>query len=171
MANDASWISKRQSSQTVRRMEKSGADITFKQDAHLELGTAYSALAKPEQAMENYRKAAENLGRTGARARCMIGDMHFANKKFQDAENEFKLVYFGFGGPQAAEDVKPWQAYAVYEAARCSFVQVKNAPEELKQKLINESIRQFEYLVKNYPNDKLAPEAKRQLETLSKLKN
>ena len=151
-------------------MEATDADITFKQDANLELGVAHAAMSRPEQAMENYRKAAKNLGRTGARARCMIGDMHFANKKFQDAENEFKLVYFGFGGPQAAEDVKPWQAYAVYEAARCSFVQVETAPAELKQKLITESIRQFEYLVKNYPDDKLVPEAKRQLETLSKLK-
>ena len=151
-------------------MEASDADITFKQDASLELGVAHAALSQPEQAMENYRKAAENLGRTGARARCMIGDMHFANKNFRDAENEFKLVYFGFGGPQAAEDVKPWQAYAIYEAARCNFVQVKTAPAESKPKLITESIRQFEYLIKNYPNDKLAPEAKRQLETLSKLK-
>ena len=30
-------------------------------------------------------------------------------------------------------------------------------------------MRQFEYLINNYPDDKLAPEAKRQLETLSKL--
>ncbi len=152
-------------------MESTEADITYKQDAALELGTAYASLNQPEQAMKYYRTAAENLGRTGARARCMIGDMHFANKKFQDAENEFKLVYFGFGGPQAADDVKPWQAYAIYEAARCSFVQVATAPEESKQKLITESIRQFEYLIKNYPDDKLAPEAKRQLETLAKLKS
>ena len=152
-------------------MENSKADITYKQDASLELGTAYAALKKPEQAMEYYRKAAENLGRTGARARCMIGDIHFANKNFEKAVNEFKLVFFGFGGPQAAADVKPWQAYAIYEAARCSFVQVKDAPAESKQKLIDESIRQFEYLVKNYPEDKLAPEAKRQLETLAKLKS
>ena len=93
--------------------------------------------------------------------------MLFAKKKFQEAENEFKLVYFGFGGPQAPADVKPWQAYAIYEAARCNFVQVESAPEELKQKLITDSLSQFEYLVKNYPNDKLAPEAKRQIESLS----
>ena len=150
-------------------MEETDADITFKQDAALELGVAHAALSQSEQAMENYRKAAKNLGRTGARARCMIGDVHFANKKFQDAENEFKLVYFGFGGPEAAADVKPWQAYAIYEAARCSFVQVETAPAESKEKLIKESMRQFEYLINNYPDDKLAPEAKRQLETLSKL--
>ena len=96
--------------------------------------------------------------------------MLFADKKFQEAENEFKLVYFGFGGPQAAEDVKPWQAYAIYEAARSNFVQIESAPAELKQRLITDSIRQFEYLLENYPNDKLAAQAKRQVEAISKLK-
>ena len=93
--------------------------------------------------------------------------MHVANKNFAQAENEFKLIYFGFGGPQAAADVKPWQAYAIFEAARCSFLQTESASEALKQKLITESIRQFEYLVDNYPDDKLVPEAKRQIESLS----
>jgi outer membrane protein assembly factor BamD (BamD/ComL family) len=40
----------------------------------------------------------------------------------------------------------------------------------VKQKLIAESIRQFEYLLNNYPEDRLAAEAKRQLETLNNLK-
>ncbi len=151
-------------------IKESDAEDVFKQDANLELGIAHAALSQPEQAMESYRRAAENLGRTGARARCRIGDMLFADKKFQEAENEFKLVYFGFGGPQAAEDVKPWQAYAIYEAARSNFVQIESAPAELKQRLITDSIRQFEYLLENYPNDKLAAQAKRQVEAISKLK-
>ena len=159
-----------QAIELASEMEKTEADDTFQQDAWLELGTAYSGLKQSEQAMEFYRKAAKNLGRTGARARCMIGDIHFGNKNFADAGNEFRLVYFGFGGPQAPDDVKPWQAYAIYESARCSFVQVDKAPKEAKRKLIDESIRQFEYLIKNYPDDKLAPEAKRQLVTLKKLK-
>jgi outer membrane protein assembly factor BamD (BamD/ComL family) len=99
----------------------------------------------------------------------MIGDLYFKDKKFEDAINEFKLVYFGFGGPQAATEVKEWQAYAIYEAARCSFVQVDTAPAELKPKLIEEAIKQFEYLLQNYADDRLAPEAKKQLETLKKL--
>ena len=150
-------------------IEDSAAKDTFKQDASLELGIAHAALSQPDQAMSYYRQAAENLGRTGARARCRIGDMHVANKNFAQAENEFKLIYFGFGGPQAAADVKPWQAYAIFEAARCSFLQTESASEALKQKLITESIRQFEYLVDNYPDDKLVPQAKRQIEKLSKL--
>lgn len=153
----------------VNDLGASDADISFKQDAWLEMGTAYNGLKQSEQALTYYRKAAENLGKTGARAHCMIGDTYFRDKKFEDAVNEFKLVYFGFGGPQSADDVKPWQAYAVYEAARCNFVQVNDAPEELKPKLVAEAIRQFEYLLKNYADDRLAPEARKQLNTLKKI--
>ncbi len=153
----------------ARGFEESDADISFKQDAWLEMGTAYGGLNQPEPALEYYRKAAENLGKTGARAHCMIGDTYFKNKQFDDAVNEFKLVYFGFGGPQAADDVKPWQAYAIYEAARCNFVQVEGAPADQKPKLVGEAIRQFEYLLENYNDDRLAPEARKQLETLKKI--
>lgn len=147
----------------------SDADASFKQDAWLELGNAYYGLKQNDLALENYRKASKNLGKTGARAHCMIGDLYFGDKKFEEAVDEFKLVYFGYGGPQAADDVKQWQAYAIYEAARCSFVQVEEAPDDLKPKLIAEAIKQFEYLLKNYGDDRLAPEAKKQLETLKKI--
>lgn len=153
----------------VKDLGSSDADISFKQDAWLEMGTAHSGLKQPEQALAYYRKAAENLGKTGARARCMIGDSYFKDKKFDEAVNEFKLVYFGFGGPQAADDVKPWQAYAIYEAARCNFVQVNAAPENLKPRLIAEAIKQFEYLLEHYQDDRLAPEARKQLNTLKKI--
>lgn len=155
----------------VSPLTTTNADITFKQDAWLELGAAHDGLKQTDQAMENYRLAAKNLGKTGARAHCMIGDLLFRDKKFDDAAIEFKLVYFGFGGTLAAEDVKPWQAYAVYETARCSFVQVADAPEQSKPILIAESIKQFEYLLKNYENDRLALDAKKQLETLKRLES
>ena len=63
----------------------------------------------------------------------MIGDLFFKQKNFAEAITEFKLVYYGFGGTQAANDVRPWQAYALYEAARCNFVQVDGATAESKR--------------------------------------
>ena len=98
----------------VTALGDSQADITFKQDGWLEMGTAYRGLKQYDKALEYYHKAAENLGKTGARAHCMIGDLYFKDKKFEDAVNEFKLVFFGFGGPKASYGVKPWQAYAIY---------------------------------------------------------
>lgn len=153
----------------VKDLVSSEADVSFKQDAWLEMGTAYSGLKQPGEALKYYQLASKNLGKTGARAHCMIGDLYFADKKFVDAVNEFKLVYFGFGGPLAADDVKPWQAYAIYEAARCNFVQVNSASDELKPKLVDEAIKQFEYLLKHYGDDRLAEEARKQLETLKKI--
>lgn len=150
-------------------MSESDADLSFKQDAWLELGNAYNGLKQRDQALDNFRKASKNLGKTGARAHCMIGDLLFLEKKFEEAVDEYKLVYFGYGGPQAAADVKPWQAYAIYEAARCSFVQVDKAPDQLKPKLIAEAIKQFEYLLQNYADDRLAAEAKKQLAKLKEL--
>jgi tetratricopeptide (TPR) repeat protein len=153
----------------VKTLDGSSADVSFKQDAWLEMGAAHAGLSQTEEAIAYYRKAADNLGKTGARARCMIGDMLFKDKKFEPAVDEFKLVFYGFGGKQAAAEVRPWQAYAIYEAARCSFVQVEGAPKELKPKLVAEAIKHFEYLLENYSDDRLAAEAKRQLETLKKL--
>ena len=66
--------------------------------------------------------------------------------------------------------MRPWQAYAIYEAARCSSVQIKSAPRDQQAILTAAAIKQFEYLLKNYSDDKLAPEARRQLEQLKKMK-
>ena len=147
----------------------SPAGLPMREDAMLELGMAYSGLRNSEKALNYFSLAAKSEGKTGARARCMIGDSRFGNKQFDDAIKEFKKVYFGFGGLQAESEVRPWQAYAIYEAARCSFVQIKNAPQPQKQALATAAIKQFEYLLKNYSDDKLVPEARRQLEQLKKM--
>ena len=121
----------------------------MREDAMLELGMAYSGMRNPKKALDYFNLAAKNEGKTGARAMCMIGDSLFGNKQFTDAIKEFKKVYYGFNGLEAEPDVRPWQAYAIYEAARCSFVQIKNAPQAQKPALTAAAIKQFEYLLKN----------------------
>ena len=147
----------------------SPAGIPMREDAMLELGMAYSGLRNSKKALNYFSLAAKNEGKTGARARCMIGDSLFGNKQFADAIKEFKKVYYGFNGLEAEPEVRPWQAYAIYEAARCSFVQIKNAPRPEQPALTAAAIKQFEYLLKNYSDDKLVPEASRQLEQLKKM--
>ena len=155
--------------QLAKQLADSDADLAFRQDAWLEMGNAYRGLKQTENAIEYFEKASDNLGKTGARAYCMLGDVYFENKKFDDAIVQFKQVFFGFGAAQSAADVKPWQAYALYEAGQCNFVQVSSAPEELKPKLIENSIQFFERLLRDYSDDKLVEPAKKQLETLRKL--
>ena len=149
---------------------KSPAGVPMQEDAMLEIGMAHSGLRDSKTALKYFNLAANNEGKTGARARCMVGDSLFGNKQFADAIKEFKKVYYGFNGLQAEPEVRPWQAYAIYEAARCSSVQIKSAPRDQQAILAAAAIKQFEYLLKNYSDDKLAPEARRQLEQLKKMK-
>ncbi|MEM9941459.1 MAG: tetratricopeptide repeat protein [Planctomycetota bacterium] len=141
-------------------------DVSLQQDAWLELGYAQQGLGNLDKAVEAWKKAAKNLGETGARATCMVGDYHFSKQEFAEAINYYKLVFFGFGGPDADAEIKSWQAYAVYETARCYFVRIRDAEPELQTKYKTEAIRWFEYLVKNYPQDKLAKDAADQLTKL-----
>ena len=152
-------------------IEESAADASLKQDVYLELGTAHAGLKNAPQAKKYWTLAAENLGATGARATCMLGNQLFADKQHEAAITQYKLVFFGFGGRQSEAGVRPWQAYARYQAARCNFVRVASAEEaETKRRLILQAREHFAKLVQDYPNDKLAPEAKRQIEVLDKLK-
>ena len=138
------------------------------QDAQMEIGDAYRALNDPNKALEAYMAASTHLGTTGARSMCMIGEIFFDQKQFADAINRFKLVRYGFGGNQAVDEIKQWQAFACYEAGRCNMVQISlpDNSEAVKRKFVEESRKHFQYLVENFPNDKLAPEANRQLKKL-----
>ena len=100
----------------------------------------------------------------------MIGELLFGQGKFDDAINAFKLVFYGYGGTQSTDEIKPWQAMAVFEAAQCSYVQIKdNTDPRLRPKLIAEANKHFQYLVDNYPQDKLVDEARKRLATLKQL--
>ncbi len=148
-------------------IEDSDADRSLKQDVYLEIGTAYSGLKNSEQALDYWQRAADgNLTKTGARASCMIGDEYFREKKFKQASDKFKEVWYGFGGTNAAESIKPWQAYALYETARSHYVQIQSAPDDQKLKLVDEAIKYFEKLIEDYQDDALVPSATEQLEKL-----
>ena len=141
----------------------------MKQDAWLEIGRARSGLGETELARQAWQRAANHPGKTGAHARCLLGDAFFQAKDFNEAINQYKLAFYGYGGTAAPADVRPWQAYAVYEAARCQLVQADAADTPaLKRQQRQEAARLFEYLLKHYPQDRLADEAKRQLERLKK---
>jgi outer membrane protein assembly factor BamD (BamD/ComL family) len=79
-------------------------------------------------------------------------------------------VIYGYGGEASDAEIDPWQAFAAYELARCNFVQVASAATpELKQKLIAESSKWFEYLLAKFPNDRLAGDAQKELEKLKQM--
>ncbi len=148
---------------------QSNAEQSFKDDAFYQTGEAHRGLGNPEKAIEAWKVAALNTGKTGARARCMIGDVLFEQKKFDDAIKQYKLVFYGYGGTQSADDIKPLQAYAVYECGLCSYVRIKDATPEARPGFIKHATEMFNYLLENYPDDKLVKQTKDNLETLKKL--
>ena len=142
-------------------------EIGMQQEAYLEIGIAHSGLNETDKAMDCWELAAANLGEAGAHARCMLGDQLFADKKFTEAITQFKLTFYGYGGTSARAEVKAWQAYAAYEAARCSLVQMGIADSAAAQlKFKNEAKKHFEFLIKNYPDDRLVEQARKELAKL-----
>ena len=97
----------------------------------------------------------------------MVGHQLLKEEEFDEAEREFKKVFFGFGGKAAKPDIRPWQAYARYEAARSNFLRSQATTDsQTKQAYLKIAIKHFQALVDDYPDDKLAAKAKSQLEKL-----
>ena len=142
--------------------------VNTKQDAQMEIGDAYRALKQFDKAVTAYSQASRHPEMTGARSMCMVGEIYFDQKKFTEAINKFKLVWYGYGGDVSTDKVKTWQALAMFEAARCNLVlaSVAQNDKSLQQKHLNEAAKQFETLLTKFPNDKMAPEAKKQLASL-----
>ena len=140
------------------------------QDAQMEIGDAYRALNDPEKAMNAYRAASAHPGETGARSMFMMGELLFDQKEFPEAINKFKLVGYGYGGFESQPEVKPWQAFAAYEAGRCNMLlaSVEQNP-AVKNKQIAEAQRYFETVVNKFPNDKLVPDANSELQKLAQM--
>jgi len=113
--------------------------------------------------------ASGGTGKTGAHARVMKGDLLFKQKRFDEAIDEFKLVFYGYGGTESAPEIRSLQAYAVYESARCSYVRISEASDRMKPKLVKDAMNHFTYLIENYPNQNLAKDAQKQLEKLKKV--
>ncbi|MEM9409922.1 MAG: tetratricopeptide repeat protein [Planctomycetota bacterium] len=146
----------------------SDAPKNIKQEAQMELGDAYRSLKDPAKAIEAYEQASTHPGKTGARSMCMVGEILFDNKNFAEAINRFKIVLYGYGGLESSAEVKPWQAFAAYEAGRCNLVQISKTGLSTNEKrnLIEASKKHFKFLVNKFPNNDLVPEAERQLKQL-----
>jgi TolA-binding protein len=138
-------------------------------EAWYEYGAALKGQRKSEEAIAAWTKAAATFDKTGIRARCMIGETLFEDKKFDEAIKQFTLAVYGYGGRDSADSVKPWQAFASYELARCHLVQIQAASADDRAQMVQEARNWFTYLVEHYPSDKLAAEARTQLAKLEKM--
>lgn len=150
-------------------IEGNSVPAGYAAEAWFEYGQALKGAGQTDPAIEAWGKAQSSFDKTGIRARCMIAEALFENKKFDDAIKEFTLAVYGYGGREAADSVKPWQAFAAYELARCNLVQISSADAAARPKLIQEAKTWFHYLIDHYPEDHLTAEAKSQIAKLEKM--
>ncbi|HEV7279545.1 MAG TPA: tetratricopeptide repeat protein [Pirellulaceae bacterium] len=130
--------------------------------AFFETGRAQQGLSNLDQALAAYRVAAEkSRGVVGAEAQFLVGELLFAQKKHEEAFDEFRRALFGYGGESAPAEVKVWHAKAAYEAARVRDVQASDAQGQTKQTLLADALKYYRMVEEKYPDDSLAAAAKK----------
>jgi len=139
-------------------------------EALYELAWAKQNAGRTDEALKDYEAAAsKSRDHIGARARFMMGEVYFEQKKYDDASREFQRAMFGFRGEQATAETKNWQAKSGYEAGRIAEIQISAAKDAARQKLIADAKRFYTFVVEKHATHDLAGEAKKRLEALSKL--
>ena len=145
----------------------SPAEQLLKQDILLEIGKAYAGLKHSANAAKFWRLASMSPSETGAQASCLLGRQLRIDKQYDDAEREFKKVFFGFGGNEAKPAIRPWQAYARFEAARSNLIRAQATTDtKTKQAFLTIATAHLQALVDDYPDDKLAAKAEQELKAL-----
>ena len=135
-----------------------------------ETGFAYQQSGDTPKALRFFAEVSDNYrNELAARARFMMGEIHFANKDFDKAIPEFQRVMFGFGADKAPEKIKNWQAKSGFEAARCSELLMQtaqtNAARTKSQKLSRDF---YNYVIEKHPRHELARNSRQRLEALNR---
>jgi TolA-binding protein len=140
-------------------------------EAIYERGWARQNLNQLDEALADYESAAgKSRGEVGARARFMIGQIQFERKQHDEAVKSFLRVMYGFGGENAADEVKKWQATAGFEAGRCAEVQLRAARDpQQKAKLLQDARTYYRFVTERHASHSLAGQAQARLAALSKL--
>ncbi|MCO8120304.1 tetratricopeptide repeat protein [Stieleria sp. TO1_6] len=136
-----------------------------------ETGFAYQQKNDLPQALKYFGQVAEQYRRSevGARARFMMGEIHFGEKQFDQAIPEFQRVMYGFGGEQAADEIKNWQAKSGFEAGRCSELLMQSArTPEAKSSALKFATQFYQYVVGKHPGHDLAKKSAERLEALQR---
>jgi TolA-binding protein len=140
-------------------------------EALYERGWARQNLGQTVEAQTDYEAAAtRSRDHVGARARFMLGELLFSQKKHDQAVREFQRAMYGYGGDQASAETKNWQAKSGFEAGRCAEVLLSGAADSAaRQKNLADARRFYTFVAEKHSGHELAREAKKRLEALSKL--
>lgn len=137
--------------------------------ARYEQAVALQNLKRNEEALKLFEAIAEEQrNELGARARFMEGELWFAQQDYAKAVQVFQKVMYGFGGTQASEEIKNWQARSAYEAGRCSEVLIGDLTGERRRKAIDAAKKFYEFLLSNHSDHELAKQSQDRIDELSK---
>jgi TolA-binding protein len=144
------------------------ADSKYKPFAIYELAYAKQKQKKAKEAIDLYSEVADNYREEiGAHARFMIGEVLFTEGNHAKAISEFQKVMYGYGGTQAPDDIKGWQALSAWEAGRCSEVIIADLTGESRNKAVAAARKFYDFVVNNHPNHDIAAKAKQRLAELT----
>lgn len=125
-------------------------DSAYVPEALYEQGWAEQNLGQFDKALASYEAVTAKTDReVAARARFMIGEIHFDQQDHKEAVRHFFKVAYSYGYPQ-------WQAAAHYEAGRCFEVLGK----------LDQAQKSYEELIKQFPDTPRAAAAKERLAAL-----
>jgi len=141
---------------------------TYLPQVFYEIGFAAQNAGDDEKALKFYSEVADNFrSEIAARARFMMGEIHFANKTFDKAIPEFQRVMFGFGADKADPVIKNWQAKSGFEAGRCAeLLQQSAQTDAAKAKAAKFAKDFYQYVIDQHPGHELAAKAKQRAEAL-----
>jgi len=97
----------------------------------------------------------------------MMGEIHFADRKYDLAISEFQRVMYGYGAGKASAQIKNWQAKSGYEAGRCSEVLINQSQTaSAKSKAKEFAVKFYRFVTDNHPASSVAPKAQERLKAL-----
>ncbi len=135
-----------------------------------ETGFTHQQLGDNEKAMKFFTQVADNYrNEIAARARFMMGELHFAERRLDQAITDFQRVMYGFGADKAPAEFKNWQAKSGFEAGRCSELLIQQAQSSSgREKAKQFATTFFQYVIDKHPGHELAGKSRERLENLRK---
>lgn len=136
--------------------------------AFYETGFSYQQMGNSAEALKFYGQVAQKY-RTpiGARSRFMMGEIHFADRSYDQAISEFQRVMYGYGAEKAPDSIKNWQSKSGYEAGRCSEVLINQArTPAAKSKAKEFAIKFYRFVIEGHPNSDMVSKAQERLNAL-----
>ena len=125
-------------------------DFEMRPEARYGVGWALQNLNKTDEAIAVYEKVCdETQTETAAKARFMIGECYFGQKKHKDATKHFLRGAFAYGH-------KDWSPMSLFEAARCFEV--------LKE--VDQAKNCYQQILDKYPAHKKSGDARKRLAAL-----